>query len=58
LLVPDHTTVEWKQVRPEDVPNVFRTHQPVCWNCHLAGSFRRLHPELVVDRELEPKRMR
>ena len=58
LLAPDHTTLEWKQVRPEQLPEIFRTHRPVCWNCHVAESFRRLHPELVVNRELEPKRIR
>ena len=23
---------------------------PVCWNCHVAPTFRREHPGLVVDR--------
>lgn len=50
LRAPDDTTVEWAVVPPEDLIRVFRTHQPVCWNCHVAESFRRLHPELVVDR--------
>jgi len=58
LLAPDHTTVEWKQVRPEQLPEIFKTYLPVCWNCHVAENFRRLHPELIVNRELEPKRMR
>ena len=57
LLDPDHRTIEWRQLRPEQLPDVFSTHRPVCWNCHVAETFRRLHPELVVDRELEPKRM-
>ena len=58
LLGPDFKTVEWNQIRPEQLPEVFSTHQPVCWNCHVAESFRRLHPELVVDRKLEAKRAR
>ena len=57
LLGPDFKTAEWKDVRPEQLPDVFATHQPVCWNCHIAESFRRMHPELVTDRPLEPKRM-
>lgn len=57
LLGQDFRTVEWKSIRPEELPRVFATHQPVCWNCHVAESFRRLHPELVTDRRLEPKRM-
>lgn len=57
LLGPDHKTAEWKELRPEQLPEIFSTHRPVCWNCHVAETFRRLHPELVVDRELEPKRI-
>lgn len=58
LLAPDHSTTEWKRIRPEKLPEVFATHRPVCWNCHVTETFRRLHPELVVDREPEAKRMR
>ena len=25
--------------------------EPVCWNCHIAESFRREHPDLVTDRD-------
>jgi hypothetical protein len=57
LLGPEHDTVEWNQLRPEQLPEVFRTHQPVCWNCHITQNFRHVHPELVVDRKSEPKRM-
>jgi len=58
LLAPDLKTVEWKQLRPEQLPEVFATHRPVCWNCHVAENFRRKRPELVVDRVPEPKRIR
>lgn len=58
LLAPDHKTVEWNQVRPEQLPEIFETHRPVCWNCHVAETFRRTHPELVVNREFEAKRIR
>ncbi len=57
LLGPGFRTIEWKGVRPEQLPEIFSTHQPVCWNCHIAESFRRLNPKLVVDRPYEPKRM-
>ena len=56
LLGPDHQTAEWKQFRPQQLPEILETHRPVCWNCHVAETFRRTHPELVVDRALEPKR--
>ena len=58
LLGPGFRTVEWNQVRPEQLPEIFSSHQPVCWNCHVAETFRRTHPELVVDRKSEPKRIR
>ncbi|MGA9975854.1 MAG: hypothetical protein WBP98_13690 [Candidatus Sulfotelmatobacter sp.] len=58
LLGPDHKTIEWRELRPEQLPEVFVTHRPVCWDCHVTEMFRRLYPELVVDREPEPKRIR
>jgi hypothetical protein len=51
LLGPDGKTREWAEVRPELLPDVLSTHKPVCWNCHIAETFRREHPELVVDRD-------
>jgi len=57
LLSPDNKTVEWKDLRPERLPEIFSTHRPVCWNCHVAHLFRQKFPELVVDREPEPRRM-
>ena len=56
LLGPDFQTTEWKNVRAEELPGIFATHRPVCWDCHIAESFRRLHPELVTDRPMEPRR--
>ena len=50
LLTPDSTTVSWGDVPAEKLPEIFRTHQPVCWSCHIAETFRREHPELVTDR--------
>jgi hypothetical protein len=47
---PDGITMEWSDLKPESLPDLFNTHQPVCWNCHLAESFVRSHPELVVER--------
>jgi hypothetical protein len=56
VLGPDLQTSEWKHIRPEQLPQIFETCQPVCWNCHVTETFRRLHPELVTDRPLEPRR--
>ena len=43
-------TVQWGEVPPEKLPEVLETYLPVCWNCHLAETFRREHPDLVVER--------
>lgn len=50
LLAPDGTTVQWSDVEAQHLPDVLATHQPVCWDCHIAESLRRQHPELVTDR--------
>jgi hypothetical protein len=51
LLSPEGKTVEWVEVRPEEVPATLATHRPVCWRCHMAQTFRRKHADLVVDRD-------
>jgi hypothetical protein len=43
-------TVEWPEVPTEMLPQVLSTHLPVCWNCHVAETFRREHLDLVVER--------
>jgi hypothetical protein len=50
LLNPEKKTVYWDKLSPERLPEVFQTHLPVCWSCHIAETFRREHPDLVVDR--------
>ena len=51
LMREDHSMIEWDQLRPEQLPEILSTSKPVCWNCHIATTFRRVHPELVVDRK-------
>ncbi len=46
----DGVTREWKDIRPEQLPAVFRTHQPVCFNCSLTENFLHDHPDMVVSR--------
>jgi len=53
LLAPDGMTVSWKDVKPENLPDVFSTHKPVCWDCHVVQSVVRERPDLVTVR---PKR--
>lgn len=50
LISPEGKLVEWHDVPVETLPQVLATHQPVCWNCLIAMTFRRQHPELVIDR--------
>ncbi len=57
LLGPDRKTTEWKQFKAQELPGILETHSPVCWNCHITESFRRLRPDLVVNREPEAKRV-
>jgi hypothetical protein len=52
LLNAEHRTVEWQEIPPEKIPETLATHSPVCWNCHIAESFRQEHPELVTDRSM------
>jgi ribosomal protein L34E len=39
----------WPEVKPEALPQVLATHRPVCFDCYVAETFRREHPELVID---------
>lgn len=49
LRAPDGGTVGWESIRAEELPGVLASHAPVCWNCHVAETLRRRHPELIVD---------
>lgn len=51
LLEPAGMTREWVDIASDRLPLALATCLPVCWNCHLAATFRRLHPELVTDRD-------
>ncbi len=50
LMNPEGVTVEWGQVPISAAMDAMTTYLPVCWNCHIAQSFRREHPDMVVDR--------
>jgi hypothetical protein len=43
-------TIAWEGFRAEELPEILKTHLPVCWSCHVSETFRREHPDLVVDR--------
>lgn len=50
LVDAERKTFQWNEVHVENLQKVLASHLPVCWSCHIAESFRRIHPELVVDR--------
>ena len=50
LRSPKGELVTWREVPIEDIQIVMDTYSPVCWDCYIAQSFRRDHPELVVYR--------
>lgn len=57
LVSAEGKTVQWNEVPVEKLQETMKTHLPVCWDCHVAETFRRVHPELVVDRTEDPLRM-
>ena len=46
---PDGRTLQWSDIKLETLPVVLATHTAVCWNCHVAETFRRERPDLVID---------
>ena len=50
LLAPDGVTVFWKDVKPETLPDLFSTHKPVCWDCHVVQSLIRERPDAITVR--------
>jgi hypothetical protein len=52
LLNREGVTVEWKQIPVSVVMEAMASCRPVCWNCHIAQTFRREHLDLVVDRTI------
>ena len=53
LLSAEKRTAEWDQVPAEKLPEIMASSLPVCWNCHVVETFRREHPELVIERRRE-----
>ncbi len=45
---------EWKDIPAEQLPEVFATHTPVCFNCNLTERMLKEHPDLVVRRAYQP----
>lgn len=51
LVSREGITLEWSEVSLPTLMEVLQTHGPVCWDCHIAQTFRREHPDLVTMRQ-------
>ena len=58
LLNGERKTVQWNEIPADKLQEALGTHRRVCWSCHMAQTFRREHPELVVDRHENWQRMK
>jgi hypothetical protein len=54
LQSPEGKLVDWNEVAIEDMEIVLNNYKPVCWDCYIAQSFVRDHPESVVYRPWQP----
>jgi hypothetical protein len=50
LMSPDGRIWFWPDVAPETLPEVFRTHAPVCWDCTVVRKVAVEHPDVVTLR--------
>lgn len=44
----------WPDVPAEQLPQALAHEQPICFDCYVAATFRREHPELVLDNPWKP----
>ena len=54
LQTPEGKLLEWSEVDIGELQTVMNTYTPVCWDCNIAQSFIRDHPEMVVYRPWQP----
>jgi hypothetical protein len=50
VVTPQGGVIAWEAIAPEEVPNLFAVSDPVCRRCFAVESFRREHPEWVIER--------
>lgn len=53
LLDAQKHSIGWDAVPAEKLPEALWGSKPVCWNCHIAETFMREHPDLVTYRPWE-----
>jgi hypothetical protein len=47
---PDGRYMAWPDVPPEALPDMFRTHVPVCWDCLVVQKLAETNPDAVTVR--------
>ena len=50
VLLADKKSVDWNGIRADQLHETLMGATPICFACHMANTFVREHPELVVDR--------
>lgn len=50
LQSPAGLLTDWSEVRTADLNEVLGSYLPVCWDCNIAQTFVREHPDLAVVR--------
>jgi hypothetical protein len=55
MLDQDGKSVEWDALPPEALPNNFVNCRPVCWSCHMIETFRREHPDSILNNPWQPR---
>ena len=50
LQANERKLVEWDRVPVAKLSMVLETHLPVCWDCYIARSVQRTHPDRLVSR--------
>jgi hypothetical protein len=51
LMTGDRRTKEWSELPADRLDEVFATHRPVCWDCHITETLRRKYPDRMVYRD-------
>jgi hypothetical protein len=45
-----HEAMDWNDIPAANLSATLASHVPICSSCLISESFRREHPELVVER--------
>lgn len=57
LLSPQHRVLSWEEVPADTIPDVLKSHDPVCAHCLVTEKFRQQHADLVVERSTDGREL-